>query len=335
MEDYKMKYFKKLTILAFCIFLAVNISVFGQESDPITLKLGHATQTAHPYHLAAAKFAELVSSKSGGRLEIKIYPARMLGDDTELAEQVMSGTIDMGVIAGSIFSKYTPLLDTMQLPFLLNSYDKEFKAMKTDEMEEILTGLEPLGLKGLGIFEGGMRYIANNVRPINNPDDLKGLKLRVAPSNLLLDNLEALGANPTPMAYGEVYSGLQTSVIDGEEINLTSIYVEKHYEVLKYVSLMPLFPFPGLCAINLQTFNNLSIEDQRIIEEATNETLNYIETQLKDIDAKSLQKIKEMGVNVNEVNDLEPFIERTEDIYFEYTNKDPRIKKFVEMAKDL
>jgi len=341
-----MKSFEKVVALVLCFMLTLSLAASGQQNQQtqgsdsknistMTLKLAHATQTTHPYHIAAVKFAELVSSKSNGRLIIEIYPSRMLGDDGEIAEQIMNGTIDMGVIAGTVLSKYTPLLDTLQLPFLLNSYDKEFKALKSNEMKEILLGLEPFNLKGLGIFEGGMRYIANNVRPINKPDDLKGIKLRVAPSNLLLENLKALGANPTPMAYGELYSGLQTKVIDGEEINLTSIYSEKHYEVLKYVSLVPLFPFPGLCAINLQKFNKLNLEDQRILEEASNEALDYIKTQLDQIDAKALQTIKEMNVQVNEIADLNPFLEKTKVIYDTYTAKDPRIKNFVEMANNL
>lgn len=337
--------FKKFIVIMLCLTLFIGLmtgcsSNQNSESEAnnnktITLKLGHAAQTTHPFQIGAEKFAELVKEKSNGRIVIDIYPARQLGGDKELIEQVMNGTLDMGVISSPIFSNFTPLLDTLQLPFLLNTYDKELKAITSSEMKDILNALESLNMKGLAVYEGGMRHIANNVRQINKPEDLDGLKLRVVPSNLILEVMETLGANPTPMAYGEIYTGLQTNVINGEEINLTSIYSEKHYEVLEYVTVLGLFPFPGINVINLDRYNSLSDEDQKILSEAAWEAIPYVISQFTELESKATQTIKENGVKVNKIDDISAFKEKTKPIYDKYIEKDPLIKDFVEMAQQL
>ena len=116
----------------------------------------------------------------------------------------MNNTLDIGVISGPVFSAYTPIIDTLQLPFLLNTYEKELAALTSPEMQDLLDSLDKFNLKGLAVFEGGMRHLASAKGPIKTPADMKGLKLRATQSELVLDILTALGANPTPMAYGEV-----------------------------------------------------------------------------------------------------------------------------------
>jgi len=305
------------------------------SEGPIVLRLGHVTQTSHPFHLGAAKFAELVENKSNGNIKIELYPARQLGDDRELLEQVMNGTLDMGVISSPLFSSYTPLLDSLQLPFLLNTYNKENQAVTSDEMKAIFKSLEGYDLKVFGVFEGGMRQLANNKRQINTPADLEGLKLRAVPSELILTTLKALGANPTPMAYGEVYSALQTNVIDGEEVNITSIYSEKHYEVINYVTVLGLFPFPGINVMNLKIYNKLTDENKKIMQEASDEAVQYVFDQFAGLEKTALDFMKEKGVEINYLDDVSTFTKLTQQIYSEYTSKDELIKKFVDMARNL
>lgn len=307
----------------------------GAAGEQIVLRLGHATQTTHPFHLGADKFAQLVAERSNDRIKIEIFPARQLGDDRELLEQVMGNTVDMAVVSSPLFNSYTPLLDTLQLPFLLNSYEKELKAITSNEMKDILNALDSLNLQGLAVFEGGMRHIANNVKPIHSPADLKGLKLRVVPSNLIIDTLKALGANPTPMAYGEVYTGLQTNVIDGEEINLTSIYSEKHYEVLKYFTEVGLFPFPGVAVMNKERMDSLSAEDQQLIQDAAWETMEYVIGTYEELEKTAVDTAKANKVEFNTISDVTPFKELVQPIYDAHIQKDPLIKKFVDMANSL
>jgi tripartite ATP-independent transporter DctP family solute receptor len=306
------------------------------EGETYTLRLGHVTQVSHPFHIGAEKFASLVEEKSDGRITIEIFPARALGDDRELLEQVMNNTLDIGVISGPVFSAYTPIIDTLQLPFLLNTYEKELAALTSPEMQDLLDSLDKFNLKGLAVFEGGMRHLASAKGPIKTPADMKGLKLRATQSELVLDILTALGANPTPMAYGEVYTGLQTKVIDGEEINLTSVSAEKHYEVLTDISEVGLFPFPGICVTNVALFDSLSEEDQQILIDASYEAMVELLGEMPQIDEEAAANIEANSdvVILSDV-DVAPFEALVQDIYVEYEAKDPVIKAFVDMAKEL
>jgi tripartite ATP-independent transporter DctP family solute receptor len=258
-----------------------------------------------------------------------------LGDDAQILEQVMAGALELGVIGSSMMSKYTPLFDVLQIPFLLNTYEKEHKAVTSKEMKDIFKAVESKKIKVFAVYEFGLRHFANNSKPINTPADLTGMKLRVVPSNIILASMKALGANPTPMSYGEVYTGLQTKVIDGEEINLTSIHSEKHDEVLKYVSTVGLWPFPALLLMNLDAYNRLSPELQKMFQEVAEEQIKYNIDIMKDAEEKARKSMDAKGVKVNEIRDVKPFIDATAPIYNEYMAKDPLIKNFVEMAKNL
>jgi tripartite ATP-independent transporter DctP family solute receptor len=305
-------------------------------AEPYTIKLGHVTQVSHPFHIAAEEFARLVNEKSEGRITVELFPARALGDDRELLEQVMNNTLDMAVVSGPVFSAYTPVIDTLQMPFLLNTYEKELAAVQSQEMKDILGSLSQFNLKGLAVFEGGMRHLASAKGAIDSPDDLKGLKLRTTQSDLVMGVISALGANPNPMAYGEVYTGLQTKVIDGEEINLTSISAEKHYEVLTDVTEIGLFPFPGITIMNQSRFDNLSADDQAIIQEAAEEAMITVLNELPNIDAAAVENIAaNSDVEILKDVDAAPFKALVEPIYAEYAEKDPLIKAFIDMASGL
>lgn len=305
------------------------------NGEKITIRLGTSTQVTMPGCMAAERFAEQITEKTNGRITVEFFPARQLGDEAELLQQLMEGTLETALISTSTFATYTPLLETLQLPFLLNSYEKEYKAVTSPEMMDIFDSLEELNVKPLSVFEYGIRHLANNKRPINSLDDLNGLKLRVVPSELIMSSINAIGGNPTPMAYGEVYTALQTNVIDGLEVNFTSIYSEKFYEVLKYVSEIGLWPFPSVMALNLDFYNSLSAEDQQLFKDVAKECLEYNMELFKEAEAKSRETILENGGEINKIADLQPFIEATSEIYDAHSAKDPLIKAFVDMAKEL
>lgn len=325
----------KLIALLSSLAFTFGMTSAALAADPIVMKLGHSAQVSHTTHVSAAVLAELVEKKSNGRMKIEIYPARQLGGDVEIIEQVMSGTIEMISSGTPFFGPFTPALDVLQLPFLLNTYEKEQKAVASAEFAELTKHFEPLNMKVVQMSELGMRQLANNKRPIKTLEDVKGLKLRAVPNPLIIKSLEALGANPTPMAYGEVYTALQTKVLDGEEINYTSIDSEKHFEVLKYVSEVGLFPFPGVIMINLDFFNALSPEDQQILLEAGREATPILFDKLREADARALEVMEKAGLELNKVDDLEPFRARITHLYDEYAKKGPEYKAFIEMAKGL
>ncbi|USG64692.1 TRAP transporter substrate-binding protein [Brevibacillus ruminantium] len=306
------------------------------KEQVIKIKFAHAAAETHPFHMATEKFAELVKTKTNDRVILTVFPSRQLGDDREILEQTMNGTLDAAAVSSAIFSGFTPVLDAVQMPFLINNYDLEAKVLKSPVTKELLDSLDgSLGLKGLTLFEGGMRHIANNKKKVETPADLKGLKLRVVPSDLIKDTFSSLGASPTPMAYGEIYSSLQTKVIDGEEINLTSIVSEKHYEVLKHVTLSGQFPFPAAVVFNSDVFNKLSAEDQKAIQEAADEAAVYVLEEVKKLDEDALKTLKQEGIEVTELQDNKEFLDITHAVYETYTAKNPLIGKFVDEVQKM
>jgi tripartite ATP-independent transporter DctP family solute receptor len=272
-----------------------------------------------------------IKEKSNGRIEIDYVPDAVLGNETEMIQQLMDGTMKMATLGTSTFSKFTDKLEAFQLPFLLTDYEKEQAAFESPEGQALLASAEDLGLKIVGYMENGIRHFANNKRPINSPTDLNGLILRVVPSTMLKEAVSMLGANPTPLNYGEVYTALQNKVIDGEEINITSLYAMKHFETIKYVSEIGMYPFPALVVFNLDYWNSLSAEDQKIITDGFKQgTDNLFEKHLPEFEVIAKEACVKAGVVFNVIDNKEAFREKIAPIYETYKAKDPKIKAFIE-----
>ncbi len=313
-----------------------NKSTGSNEAvETIVIKLGHVTQTTHPYHMAAEHYAALVEERTGGEIKFEIYPARQLGGDLDMLEMVQNGSLDAGFITAAVFSGSTQVMQGLQLPFLIDSYDTFDKALQTETVQKMLDSLESLNLKGLGINESGMRHLGNNIRAIETPEDLSGLKIRVVESPLMLDIFNTLGTSPTPMPYGEIYSGLQMGVIDGHEANLPAYVDENFHEVTDYITLSNHFPFPNINIMNLNKFNSLTEEQQQILVEAGKETSLWIVQQLVEVDNKSVEKLKEMGKDIRELENVELFIEKVRPVYDNYAKKDPLIEEFIQMVEEI
>lgn len=277
---------------------------------------------------------DYVKEKTNGRIVIDYVPDAVLGNETEMIQQLMDGTMQMATLGTSTFSKYTNKLEAFQIPFLLTDYEKEDAAFNSPEGQALLDSAEDLGLKIVGYMENGIRHFANNKRPITAPEDLKGLILRVVPSTMLKEAVTLLGANPTPMNYGEIYTALQNKVIDGEEINITSLYAMKHFEAIKYVSEIGMYPFPALVVFNLKFWNSLSADDQKIIVDGFRTgTVNLLENYLPEYEKVAKAESEKAGVIFNVIEDKEAFRSLIQPIYEQYEAKDPEIKNFIEKMK--
>ncbi len=338
---------KRLTILT-TILLTLAIIVTGCGSQETksppdnvsgeTMKItfadygSSAMPTADAYNFSA----DYIRENSNGRIDIDVVSDAVLGNETEMIQQLMDGTMQMAIVGSSVFSKYTDKLEAFQLPLLITDYEKEKIAFSSPEGKALLDATEDIGLKVIGYAENGIRHFANNTRPINVPEDLNGLILRIAPSTMLQKSMELLGANPTPLNYGEVYTALQNKVIDGEEINITSLYAMKHYETIKYVSEIGLYPFPSLVVVNLDFWNSLSPEDQKLIEEGFDKGSEKLLNEfLPDFEKESKTACEEAGLKFNVIEDKKAFADKVKPIYEEYKAKDSNIKAFIEMLEVL
>ena len=308
----------------------------AEAAQAITATFATGGADSLPSYAAAIDVvADIMAADSN--VTINYMGSRQLGDDAEILQQVMGGTIQIGGVGYSAFSTYVPYLDAIALPFVLNDYAKEKAALTTAEAQALFDKVEEeLGVKVLASYDSGMRHLANNTRAIKTIEDMKGLKLRVVPSDLLVNSFTAMGSNPANVPYGEVYTSLQNNVIDGEEINVTSINSEKHYEVLKYFTEIGIYPFATIIFANADWFNSLPENVQTEIQDAFVKGYDYnFDKYIAEAEAAGYAAMESAGIQIDVVEDIAPFQEAVAPYVEEYKEKDPAIKAFIEMAQGL
>ncbi len=328
--------FTRAYSLAIIAMLSLALTGISHAAE-VTLRLGLSSFNTHPYNLGAARFVKTVSEMSKGAIDIKIFPNRQLGGVKELTEGVRFGTVDMTINSSSAMSDLIPQIDALQLPFLVNSYSDFAKLAVTPEAEALSAGLASKGAIALAIFEGGERHFLTVKREVKTIDDFKGLKTRVAPVRIQLDIFRALGTNPTPMAYSEVYTALETGTIDAVETNISSILNEKYSEVAKHVLLDGHYFWPGLLMVNKARFEKLKPEYQAILRKAARETVTPQIMELDEYDKNAMATLKKKGVEFKQASPelLAKMQKLVQPVYDAYLKKHPDTKAFVEAAKRL
>ncbi len=236
-----------------------------------TLRFGFSLAKNHPMGLGAQKFADLVAAKSNGRLKVNLYPNAVLGGDPQNLSAIRGGTLDFTTMATGLLAGIDKEFMVFDFPFLFQTRDEAFALSDGPVARELLGKLSEHGVVGLGIWDLGFRNITNSKRPIVKPEDLEGLKLRVIASPIYIETFKALGVNPVPMTFGEVYGALETRAIDGQDNPVAVIESAKFAEVQKYLSLtrhlytgMPLL-------MSKKTWDALSPDDQTAIQAAADE----------------------------------------------------------------
>lgn len=303
----------------------------GSADEKVTIKIAHVASEQNVYHMAVSKFAEKAKELSGGSIEMQIFPGGQLGGDRDILEGVQNGAIDAGYISLSIFEGITPVLTGLQMPYLIDSYETGYKAMTSETAQKALDSLESHNIKGLSIVENGMRVLGNNVKQITTPEDFAGMKLRSPEAGLQLEMFKVLGASPTPMAYPEIYTSLQTGVMDGQDQYLMTWVTDKFSEVIKYLSVTKMYTWPAVISINKDKFDALSENQQQALIEAAKEAQKYIYDQLEDFDAQALEELKKNDkIDIAEGIDLAPFQEKVRPLYEMYSEKDPLVKEMIE-----
>ena len=301
---------KKTFVAVTCALLAVTVGMTGctkknQKASEAKMVLRYAENQPQDYPTtqAAYKFAEMVSEKTNGRIQIDVYYGAQLGDEKSVIEQLQFGAIDFTRVSISPLSEFDKSLNILQLPYLYKDADQMWRVLDGELGEKFLSNVSSSNLIGLSWFDAGARNFYNSKRPVTKLADLKGLKIRVQESQMMMGMVAAVGANATPMAYGEVYSALQTGVIDGAENNWPSFESTSHYEVAKYYVLDEHTRVPEMQMISKKTWEKLSAEDQKIIKECALESAK-IERELWAAKEKaSEEKVKAGGAVITE---LEP-----------------------------
>jgi tripartite ATP-independent transporter DctP family solute receptor len=297
---------KRITLIC-VVLLAIGALAFagGQgeaAAQKMTLKLGHGAAANNPRNVAALQFADFVKQESKGDLSIEVFPSEQLGSDLKMAEAVTLGGLDMSINSQGPVAVYNDKLLVVGLPFLFAKPEQAYAVLDGEVGEMISQELVKKGMRVLAYWENGFRHITNSKRPINMPDDLKGLKIRTPDDKITIAIFKALGANPAPLAFGELYMALSQGVFDGQENPATNIYYNKLYEVQKFMSLSNHKYESCPLIISEKTWQKLSKGNQTLLKEAA---MKYAKVH-RELNTKTnndlIGEMKKLGVQVNQAD---------------------------------
>lgn len=287
------------------------------------IKMAHPDPLDHPMHPAFEKFKADVEKKTNGALKVEIYGNMALGADREITEGVQMGSIQMGTSSTPNLAQFTDAFFVIDLPFLFPKAEIADKVLDGPIGQDLIKKLSAKGIKGLAYTEIGYRQIFNSKRPTPTLEELKGLKIRATGSPVHIAVLKALGVNPTPMGWGEVFTALQQNVVDGIDIDINLAWTSRFQEVQKYVVLDGASYSPHLLMINQKFFDGLPADQQKVIVEASQEMRLYERKLIRDNEAKMIADMKKMGIQVAELAPAErqKWVEATKPVYKEFESK--------------
>ncbi|MCC8189552.1 MAG: DctP family TRAP transporter solute-binding subunit, partial [Planctomycetes bacterium] len=283
----------------------------------VELKLGHIYEPAHPWHVGAEMAARLVEERTEGRVLIKVFPSGVLGTESELLEQVVTGGVDIAEEgSGQIANLYDPITIT-EMPYIFEDNPHLMRFLKSEKFADMKADfLEETGARIIGSSSWGIRHIIGN-RAIHTPDDLDDFKLRVPDQRITVQYAMAMGAKPTPLAYSEAYMALQQNVVDGLENPLVSIQSMKFHEVAKTLSLTGHVITTTHFIINEDSYESLSKGDQEILEACFMEACDWIQEAMDESDRTLVDFFREQGLDIVE-SDRAAFQVKTKSMSDEY-----------------
>ena len=277
-------------------------SVAAQER---AIKFANQNDKGHPVILGMEKFAELVAAKSGGRLKVTVYPGGALGSDQANVSALQGGTLEMASMNSGIFASVVREFAIYDFPFLFANAAEADAVVDGEFGKKLHARLADKGLVGLAYYELGFRQISNSRRPLNRVEDIAGLKLRVIPNPINVDWVSALGANPTPLPFPEVYAALEQKAIDGQENPITVINANKFFEVQKHVVLSNHQYNPQSVLISKKFWDGLNAEQKKIITDAVAAASKFQREQARGLVASALDNMKKNGMQVSQFSDAE------------------------------
>ena len=287
------------TAIATALLSSACIFSIGAAQAEIVLKVGHSAQPTFHMHKTWLKFAELVEQGSKGEIKVEVYPADQMGTSLEQLEYTQEGTLDMCSEDISLLETSDKSFGASSMPYVFTSRDQALTVLNEGAFADYLKQkMEDLNLKGIGITENGFRQITNSKKPISSPADLKGMKIRTMQIDSHITAYKQFGANPTPMAFGEVYSALQQGVVDGQDNPLSQIAAVRLYEVQKYLTMANIVFSADIVAMNLAKYNSLSPEYQQLINDSMKAAFAYQQEIIKSEEATYIDFFKDQGLEV-------------------------------------
>jgi len=296
--------------------LAGTLFAGQSNAQQMEIKFGHVGAPGSLFEASAQEFAKRANAKLGNKAKVVVYGASQLGDDREMMRKLLLGTQDVS-LPSTVMTSIVDEFGIFEMPYLV----KDREHMKRIEKEIVWPKLSPLaekkGYKILAVWENGFRHITNNKQPIVVPEDLKDIKLRTPQGKWRVKMFKAYGANPTAMAFSEVFTALQTGTMDGQENPFVQIYSAKFQEVQKYISLTGHVYTPAYPTMGLKKFESLPADVQKILVEEAKATQDFVYKHAAKLDNELLDKIKAAGTKANDAN-KDAFVKASDVIYKEF-----------------
>lgn len=287
----------------------------------------------HPNTAAMDRFAELVADKTGGEVTVEVFHGGVLGSQPDALEQVQLGAIDVGNFNLGPIGPIVKEANLVSLPFIFRDVDHMFRVMAGPAGDKVSAAMGEAGILPIGWFDAGARSFYNNTGPINSPDDVSGMKIRVMNNDLFTGMVNAMGGNGTPMAFSEVYQSLSTGVVDGAENNLPSFQSVGHFEVAGFYSLSEHLIIPECICVNTAKFEALSEDMQAAVVAAAEEASVYQRELWAEQTQASREAVEAAGVQINSIADKGPFQDAMAPVYADYLAANPSMVELVEMAQ--
>ncbi len=305
---------KKKFSLMLMVLLAVSVFLVGcgdsdsssdkggNGNDVTTIRISHVLAEDHPSNTTLIDvFKPEVEKNSDGKLKVEIYPNAQLGSDRQSIEAVSLNSLEMSVPGGPVLSGFYEPFMIFDLPFIFNDREAVYAAMDGELAEKASEGLLNQNIMILGIGENGFRHITNNKGPITSPDDLEGMKIRTMENPLHMAAFKGMGANPTPMAFGELFTGLQQKTVDAQENPVAIIYTSKFNEVQDYLTLTGHVFANCPYIISKDFYDSLSPDLQKVVTDAVDKTVVAQRERLQEMEASYIDSLKESGMQVNDL----------------------------------
>ncbi len=290
-----------------------------KDDKTYTIRIAIVSSDSHLHNTILNEWAEEAKEKTNGRLILKVMGSSQLGGERDYVEGMQLGNIEMAQVSSAAINGFINDFSILSFPYLFKDYEEMEKIYTGPMGDELLKELDSIGIKGLTWFSNGFRSVYTKNRKIEKPEDMKGLKIRVMESDVMIATLNAMGGSGTPMAYGELYSAIQQGVMDGAENALGNVYSDGYYEICKNISLTEHFAPPGVVAISKKTFEALPQDIQDYLVESALRFGKEERERDEELQKEMKAKLEEKGVEINEV-DKQSFIDATASIYAEYSD---------------
>ena len=274
----------------------------AQAGAKTVIKIGTVVAPDHPENVGARKIKELIEKKAGDRVDVQVFTDGQIGDQRTMVENMRNGVQEITWVTVGFFGSYEPILNVIESGYLFRDSQHSYKVFDGPMGNEVRVLVEKHGVKLLGFYEAGMRHITNSVRPIKNPEDLKGLKIRTPQAKYHLNTLKYMGANPVAMSFGELYTAMQQKVVDGQENPFSNIYKAKFYEVNKYMSLTGHLHLTHMVMYSAKLWDRLPADLQKIVRESVIESQEAERKAVRDDERALLKEIKAKGMLVNDAD---------------------------------